>query len=90
MAGMKAGESQPVFGGAHGRTQIHSLDATGAEVVDLILHERDQRSYNHREPRQQECRHLKGDRLTAAGEEEAEVSRPSSTLLYDLPLAGAE
>ncbi len=90
MAGMKAGESQPVFGGAHGRTQIHSLDATGAEVVDLILHERDQRSYNHREPRQQECRHLKGDRLAAAGREEAEGVAAVEHTLYDLPLAGAE
>ena len=65
-------------------------DAVGAQPIDLVLHQRDQRRDHHREARQQQRRQLIGERLPAAGRHQYKGVAAGQHMLDDLALARTE
>ena len=65
-------------------------NAAALERVDLVLHERDQRRDDHREPARDQRRHLVAERLAAAGREHDERIAASDDALNRAFLPGTE
>ena len=74
----------------HGAVDAAGRDAGVLQGHDLILHERDERRDDERQPRQQQGGHLIADGLTGTGGHHGQHVLPGQQALHDLLLPGAE
>ena len=73
-----------------GGVQEGRRDAARLQGVDLVLHQRDQRGDDHREPLARQRRQLEAERLAAPRRQQGEHVLPRERGQADLPLKGAE
>ena len=81
---------QSMLAARHARMQAHGADTYGAEIVHLVLHQRDQRRHHHGDAGHKHGRHLKGDRLAPARGQQTERVGARKHRLYYLGLHRAK
>ncbi len=70
--------------------EIYGAYAYGVEVVDLVLHQRDERCDDHRDAGQEHGGYLESDRLAPPGREQAYGVVPRQDGVYDVALERTE
>ena len=74
----------------HAHEDRSSLDTSLDEMVDLVFHERDERSDHDAESAKRDGRHLESDALAAARREESESIMTRENRGYDVLLQRSE
>src|SRR5690606_26058494 len=90
LAAVQAGEARARGGGVERGVEVGGGDARGLKLVDLILHQRDQRRDDDGEPGAVQRGQLETHRLAAAGRKEGEDVPTGEGGLDDLTLERAE
>jgi len=87
---MQPAQPRPRFPRRQRRVQEGRRHAAGLQGVHLVLHQRDQRRYHHRQPGPRHGRQLKAKRLAAAGRQQREHVLARQHIADDLLLERAE
>ena len=83
-------DGKTLLGARHSVVEIEGAHPCGPEIVDLILHQRNQRSHNEGDTVESESRHLKRYRLSATGRHQSEGVAACHDRGHDVGLQGPE
>ncbi len=70
--------------------QTYRLDAASAQIVHLVLHERDERGHHYSDSAEYHAGHLKGDGLAASGGHQSQGVAAVKDRVHDLALERTE